>query len=128
MAQDDDTQDTGGPSATRRRALVLGAVSATAVVSIRPALAQTGISVSNCEIPIPPVSIASDGQVVPAGTKGAVQGGRTLKADDVRKALNGGIMPGMGYDESQAYTAYIRRLQQGQSGFTCFASLQMPRR
>ena len=34
---------------------------------------------------------------------------------------------GMNYDASQAYTKYIRRLQLGNSGFTCYASLQMPR-
>jgi hypothetical protein len=28
---------------------------------------------------------------------------------------------------AQAYANYIRRLQSGMSGFTCYASLQMPR-
>ena len=48
-------------------------------------------------------------------------------AKDVRTALNGGTLPGTTYEQSQAYTAYIRRLQHGTAGFTCFASLQMPR-
>ena len=39
----------------------------------------------------------------------------------------GGSLPGTDYERSKAYTNYIRRLQAGQSGFTCFASLQMPR-
>ena len=43
------------------------------------------------------------------------------------KSLRGGTLPGTSYDQSQAYVKYIRRLQQGQSGFTCYASLQMPR-
>jgi hypothetical protein len=37
---------------TRRRALMLGAASAAAIVSIRPALAQTNASVMQCEIPV----------------------------------------------------------------------------
>jgi hypothetical protein len=36
-------------------------------------------------------------------------------------------LPGTDADSSRAYTNYIRRLQSGTSGFTCFASLQMPR-
>ena len=122
-----DIAGNDAPRIAGRRALMLGAVSATAVVSIRPALAQTAASVSHCEIPIPRVGIARDGTVVPVGTKGSVTGGMIIKAEQARAALNGGIMPGMGYDQSMAYTAYIRRLQSGQSGFTCFASLQMPR-
>ena len=61
---------------TRRRVLALGAVTAGAVVSIRPALAQTVGSVLNCEIPVPDPGragsyIDADGKVVPARTKGA---------------------------------------------------------
>jgi hypothetical protein len=33
----------------------------------------------------------------------------------------------MDAESSQAYANYIRRLQAGMSGFTCYASLQMPR-
>lgn len=133
MSDDSASEQTEDAAAVRRRALLLGAVSASAVLSIRPALAQTAGSVLTCEIPVPDAGragswIAKDGSLVPAGTKGAVSGGRTFKGEDVKRALNGGMLPGTGYDESQAYTAYIRRLQAGTSGFTCFASLQMPRR
>ena len=38
---------------TRRTVLALGAVAASTVVSIRPALAQTAGSVLNCQIPVP---------------------------------------------------------------------------
>lgn len=119
---------------TRRRALMIGAVGASAVVSIRPALAQSAASVMTCEIPVPDRArssayISSDGSVVPAGTPGAFPGApRAFKGDEVRQALNGGTLPGTDYERSRAYTAYIRRLQQGTSGFTCYASLQMPRR
>lgn len=116
-----------------RRALMLGAVTASAVVSIRPALAQTAASISTCEIPVPDPGragsyIAQDGSLVPAGTPGAFPpAGRAFKGEEVKRALNGGTLPGTDYERSKAYTNYIRRLQTGTSGFTCFASLQMPR-
>ncbi len=118
---------------TRRRALMLGATGAVAVVSIRPALAQTAASAVHCEIPVPDPGragsyIAADGTLVPAGTAGAFPpAGRPLKGADVKNALAGGQLPGTSADQSRAYTNYIRRLQSGTSGFTCFASLQMPR-
>jgi hypothetical protein len=121
------------PPPTRRRALMLGAVGAAAVVSIRPALASTAASISTCEIPVPDSGragsyIAADGSVVPAGTKGAfAPPGRPFKGEEVKTALAGGQLPGTNYEQSRAYTNYIRRLQSGTSGFTCFASLQMPR-
>lgn len=126
----DDTRD-GAP--TRRRLLTLGAVSAAAVVSIRPALAQTAGSVTNCQIPVPDVGragsyIAADGRTVPVGTKGAfAPPGRAFKGEEVRRALTGSQLPGTTYESNRAYVNYIRRLQRGQGGFTCFASLQMPR-
>jgi hypothetical protein len=129
----DDTQDTPQEGTTRRRALMLGAVGATAIVSIRPALAQTAASVVTCEIPVPDPGragsyIAADGSLVPAGTPGAfAPAGKAFKGQDVKTALGGGQLPGTSYDQSRAYTNYIRRLQSGTSGFTCFASLQMPR-
>lgn len=120
-------------NAMRRRALMLGAASATAVVSIRPALAQTSASVMTCEIPVPDPGragkfIAADGSLVPPNTPGAFPPpGAPFKGEDVRRALAGGNLPGASYAQSRAYTNYIRRLQSGTSGFTCFASLQMPR-
>ncbi len=123
--------DTG--AATRRRVLALGAVSAGAVVSIRPALAQTAGSVLNCEIPVPDITrsgqyIDASGNVVAPGSKGAFPPpGRPFKGEDVKRALAGAQLPGTTPDSNRAYVAYIRRLQRGQGGFTCFASLQMPR-
>jgi hypothetical protein len=118
---------------TRRRALMIGATGAVAVVSIRPALAQTAASVAHCEIPVPDAGragsyVAADGTLVPNGTTGAFPGpGHALKGEDVKNALAGGQLPGTTSDQSRAYTNYIRKLQSGTSGFTCFASLQMPR-
>jgi len=128
------TQDsTGSGGTTRRRALMLGAAGVSAVVSIRPALAQTAASVMTCEIPVPDAGraanyIAADGTLVAPGTPGAFPpAGAPFKGDAVKAALNGGVLPGTQYEQSKAYTNYIRRLQSGTSGFTCFASLQMPK-
>ncbi len=127
----DDQTPEGTP--TRRRVLAIGAVGASAVVSIRPALAQTIGSVSQCEIPVPDPAragsfIAADGTLVAPGTAGAfAPPGRPFKGEDVKRALAGGQLPGTTPDSNRAYVQYIRRLQRGQGGFTCFASLQMPR-
>ena len=122
-----------GAAPTRRRLLTLGAVAAGAVVSIRPALAQTAGSVLNCEIPVPDAghagsAIAADGTLVPMGTKGSFPApGRPFKGEEVKRALAGGQLPGTTWESNRAYVSYVRRLQRGQGGFTCFASLQMPR-
>ncbi len=129
----DDLDQSEPATPNRRRALMLGAAGASVVLSIRPALAQTNASVLTCEIPVPDpgragMAIAADGSVVPAGTQGSFAApAKPFKAEDVRNALNGGVLPGTSYDQSRAYVAYIRKLQHGTAGFTCFASLQMPR-
>ena len=118
---------------TRRTVLVLGAAAASTVVTIRPALAQTAASISNCEIPVPGPHaggnfIAPDGSLVPPGTMGAAPPlARPLKGEEVKQLLRGGSAPGVDAQSAQAYANYIRRLQAGMSGFTCYASLQMPR-
>ena len=127
----EDGSDTGGK--TTRRALMIGAVSASAVVSIRPALAQAAGSVLHCQIPVPDTAragsyIAADGTTVTPGTPGAfAPPGHPFGGEDVKRALAGGQLPGTTADSNRAYLNYIRRLQRGQGGFTCFASLQMPR-
>ncbi len=124
---------TGGSAGPSRRGLMLGAVGASAIISIRPALAQTAGSVLNCEIPVPDAGragsfIAADGSVVAPGTKGAFPpAAQPLKGEDVKRALAGAPLPGTDSERSRAYVQYVRRLQRGQGGFTCFASLQMPR-
>lgn len=135
MTDDPDTDDRqeAGSGATRRRVLMLGAAGASAVLSIRPALAQTAGSVLNCEIPVPDRSraggyLAPDGKVVAPATPGAFPpAARPFTGEEVRRALNGGTLPGTDFERSRAYMNYIRRLQRGTGGFTCFASLQMPR-
>ncbi len=123
-----------GAAVSTRRMLMLGAVTASAVVSIRPALAQTAGSVLNCEIPVPDPGRAGSyidpqGKVVASGTKGASPpASRPFKGEEVKRAIaSGNMLPGTDSERSRAYVNYIRRLQRGQGGFTCFASLQMPR-
>ena len=119
---------------TRRRVLMLGAVGAASVVSIRPALAGTMGSVLNCEIPVPDAGhkgsyVSTDGKLVAPGTANAYPPAwRAFKGEEVRTAMaTGGSLPNTDINRSRAYIAYIRKLQRGQTGFTCFASLQMPR-
>lgn len=127
-----DTATSFGQS--RRHMLQLGAVGTAALVTIRPALAQGMGSVMNCQIPVPDPRqggkyVAADGRLVAPGTAGSfAPAGRPFTGQEVKRALGGRSLPGVSYDQSQAYINYIRRLQFGQSGYTCFVSLQMPRR
>ncbi|HEU0044456.1 hypothetical protein [Sphingomonas sp.] len=134
MSDDGTPEKTSTSPALGRRALMLGAVGASAVLSIRPALAQTAGSVLACEIPVPDPAragsyIAPDGATVASGTPGAfAPPGRAFRGEEVKRALSGAQqLPGTTREANQAYLNYIRRLQRGQGGFTCFASLQMPR-
>jgi len=134
MSDDEQGEGLESGHATRRHALMLGAVAASAVVSIRPALANTVGSVLNCEIPVPDAGragnyIAADGKLVARNTPGAFPPSpRPFTGEQVKAAMQGRSLPGTSPQQSQAYTAYIRRLQMGQSGFTCYQSLQNPRR
>jgi hypothetical protein len=124
----------GGFVPSRRAVLVIGAVAASTVITVRPALAQTAGSVLNCEIPIPQPAaggsyISPQGELVAPGTPGAAPPlGRPLRGEEVKNLLRSGTTPaGVDPTSAQAYANYIRRLQAGMSGFTCYASLQMPR-
>jgi hypothetical protein len=116
----------------RRRALQLGASGAVAVMTVRPGIAQAATSVLNCQIPIPEPSyahwwIAADGTRVIANTPGAFPpAAAPFTGEQVKLALAGGVLPGTSSAQSAAYLAYIQRLQYGQLGYTCYASLQMP--
>ncbi len=129
----DDGESAGRGGVDRRHALMLGAFAASTIVSVRPAIAQATGSVLNCEIPVPDRAqagqyIAGDGRLVPPDTPGSfAPPGRNYTGEEVKRALQGRSLPGATYEQNQAYLNYIRRLQAGQSGFTCYASLQMPR-
>ena len=69
-----------------------------------------------------------DGTLVDAGTSGAVRPpAQPMTGTQAQNMLNGQTPPGMNPSSRQAYVNYIRRLQQGTAGFTCYASLQNPR-
>lgn len=147
---DDTPPDQGPPleepaaapasSVTSRRMLMLGAVGTSAVVAIRPAMAQATGSILNCQIPVPGPGdagkyIASDGSLAPPSLLGPLLGygpfpppPRPFTGEEVRKAMyEGANLPGATYKSGQAYLAYIRKLKMGQSGYTCFLSVQNPR-
>ncbi len=117
----------------RRGVLMLGAVAASSVVTIRPALASTAGSVLNCKIPIPDPPHAGQyvdpqGRLVAANTQGAFPPApRPITGEEARKMMQGLTPNGLDPDARQAYIRYIQRLQRGTSGFTCYASLQAPR-
>jgi len=129
----ENTPDTGEAVPSRRRMLALGAVGVSAALTIRPAFAQTAVSVMNCQIPVPGPTgagkfIDPKGNLVPPGTKNAFPGAlRPFTGEEVKRAFRGQTLPGTTYNQSQAYLQYIRRLQAGQSGFTCFASITTSR-
>lgn len=134
--QDAREEQVADPAAVRRKLLLGGGLAAaSAIVSIRPALANTAASVLNCHIPVPDPAksggkmISAEGTLVPKGTKGAFPASsRPYTGEEVKAALRGGrSLPGTTYEQNRAYLNYIRRLQNGTSGFTCYASLQMPR-
>lgn len=118
---------------SRRKMLALGAIGVSAALTIRPAFAQTAVSVMNCQIPVPGPTgagkyIDTAGKLVQPGTKGAFPGSlRPFTGEEVKRAFRGQTLPGTTYNQSQAYLQYIRRLQAGQSGFTCFASITTSR-
>lgn len=128
-----EPKETSLTGPTTRRGLMLGAAAASAIISVRPALAQSAASVMNCEIPVPGphgagMNIDSYGKLVPRDTPGSFAAtGQKFTGEQVKAAMQGRSLPGTSYDQSQAYVNYIRRLQSGQSGFTCYASLQMSR-
>lgn len=129
-----DEASGSAPAPGRRAVLALGAAAASTVITIRPALAQTAGSVLACEIPIPAPQaagsyVAPDGSLVAPQTPGAFPPlARPMTGEEAKQLLTGGMTPpGMDSQAAQAYANYIRRLQAGMSGFTCYASLQMPR-
>ncbi len=128
-------------SVTSRRMLMLGAVGASTVIAVRPALAQATASVLTCQIPVPDPGNAGkyidrNGNVVnpgPLGPLGALFGGpypppsRPFTGEEVRAALTKGVyLPGTTYYSNDAYLKYIRKLSGGQAGYTCFVSIQNP--
>ena len=133
MSERSDSKEGILANPSRRTVLALGAVAASTIVTIRPALAQTAGSVLTCEIPVPGPQaggqyIAQDGTLVAPGTPGSfAPASRPITGEEAKVMLRGSTPAGMDSESAQAYANYIRRLQSGMGGFTCYASLQMPR-
>ena len=133
MSEMNQEPEDGAAQPSRRIVLALGAAAASTVVTIKPALAQTAGSVLSCQIPVPAPQaagqyIAQDGSLVAPGTPGSFPpAARPLTGEEAKVLLRGGTPVGVDSQAAQAYANYIRRLQAGMSGFTCYASLQMPR-
>lgn len=104
---------------TRRRALMMGAVTASAVISIKPALAQSAGSALNCSITVPTRSETRSRSVIDPVSQQVV-------SEEYSVSLPGGTYSGeqvrKGYVPTD-HMNYIRGLKRGQSGFTCFASI-----
>lgn len=120
---------------SRRRLLMMGAATASTIVSVKPAMAQAQVSILNCQIPVPGPHVAgryfdTEGNLVTPDTPGAIQPpNRTYTGEQIKNALNGSWLDGAQDETSKrAYLKYIDKLQPGQSGFTCYVSIVNGRR
>ena len=101
---DGERAETVETTPSRRKLLALGAVGVSAALTIRPAFAQTAVSVMNCQIPVPGPTAAgqyidTSGKLVPPGTKGAFAGfPRPFTGEEVKRAFRGQTLPGTTYN------------------------------
>ncbi len=120
---------------SRRAMLRLGALGASAVVTIRPANAMAVSSAITCSIRVPQTTdtnkwIAANGTLVNKNTNGAfAPPASPIPGENVRNVLlYGGTLPGFSSAQSSAYMNYIKKLTVGKQGYTCYSSLQNPNR
>lgn len=120
---------------TRRAMLRIGALSAAAVVTVRPGMAQAATSALTCSIPVPQSSqagkwIKNNGDVVKPNTANSYPPpSQPLAGEDVKNSLKYGTnYPGYNANKTDAYNDYIKKLTMGKQGYTCYASLQSPSR
>ena len=99
-------------SASRRAVLRLGAIAIPAVVTLKPAFAAA-TSVMNCEIPLDRW-VDAYGNVQAAGTENAFASMPSISTTDGQS-----LSP----QAFNAHVEYIKKLQRGSPGFTCFASI-----
>ena len=91
-----------------RRALMLGVAGVAAIVSVRPALAQTAGSVLNCQIPVPGphgtgMNIDAAGMLVPPDTPGSfVATGQNFTGEEGKRPCTGRTPSGTSYEPNQA--------------------------
>jgi hypothetical protein len=122
-------------AATRRNLLRLGALGVPAIVTMSPAFANnTGaVSIMKCQIPVPDSAnvgkwIKNDGTLVASGTSNSFPGpSRPYTGQEILTMSRPSITMTNGQSLSQtafnAHVEYIKKLQRGTQGFTCFASI-----
>lgn len=127
----------GAETAQSRRAILrLGAVAAPAMLMVKPAMAQTAASVLACEIPLT-VPVNKDGKPVDPTTirERDIQRGKVFMppssgkyfGQEIRDYYNNGSVPNPNPDAFKAHLKYIKNLQMGDQGYTCFVSIQQTR-
>lgn len=114
------------PGASRRAVLRLGAVAVPAVVTLKPAFAAA-TSVMNCQIPVDNW-VDAFGNVKAAGSADAFPPPvRPYLGEEIRTLSAPSISTADGQPLTQqafnAHVEYIKKLQRGTPGFTCFASI-----
>lgn len=121
-----DHSEKSGGSASRRTILRLGAVAVPAVVTLKPAFAAN-TSIMNCEIPVDKW-VDPYGQVQPAASQGAyAPPSRPYLGEEISTMSRPNITTTDGQPLSpeafNAHVEYIKKMQRGTPGFTCFASI-----
>lgn len=122
--QNSDASKAG--SASRRAILRLGAVAIPAVVTLKPAFAAA-TSVMNCEIPMDKW-VDAYGEATTAGAEGSfAPPSRPYLGEEIRSMSAPSMSLADGNPMSQqafnAHVEYIKKMQRGSPGFTCFASI-----
>ena len=112
--------------ASRRAVLRLGAVAIPAVVTLKPAFAAA-TSVMNCEIPLDKW-VDAYGNVTTAGAPDSfAPPSRPYLGEEIRTMSPPSIGTADGQPLTQqafnAHVEYIKKMQRGTPGFTCFASI-----
>ncbi len=122
----DDRPQANGGHATRRTLLRLGAIAVPAVVTLKPAFAATN-SIMNCEIPIDNWVDAYGDVQAPNTQQAYAPPSRPYLGEEIRTMTPPNITLSNGEPlSSEAFNAhveYIKKMQQGTPGFTCFASI-----
>lgn len=124
--RDQGTHESMGAT-SRRTLLRLGAIAVPAVVTLKPAFAQTNTSIMTCEIPVNQW-VDDQGDIKAAGTEGAyAPPSRPYTGEEIRNEDQPSITTTDGKElTSDAFNAHIRymnKMQRGTPGFTCFASI-----
>lgn len=112
--------------ASRRTVLRLGAIAIPAVVTLKPAYAAV-TSVMTCQIPMTNW-VDSQGKVKAANTSGAFPPpSRPYTGEEILNLQRPNITMTNNQNLTQqafnAHVEYIKRMQRGTAGFTCWASI-----